>query len=174
MSEVSGKVSAVFGTALFLALAPGIVAGVIPYWISGWEQQAPLLGLPLLRWVGIALIAIGAPVLLDSFARFALQGVGTPAPVAPTKHLVVTGLYRYVRNPMYLAVAATIFGQALYLGSIALLIYGALFALIVHAFVLAYEEPTLRNTFGAEYERFCAHVNRWRPRLRPWRDDGVA
>lgn len=168
------KVSAVFGTALFLALVPGIVAGLIPFWISGWEQQAPLFGLPILRWVGLALIAIGAPVLLDSFARFALQGLGTPAPVAPTKHLVVTGLYRYVRNPMYLAVAAAIFGQALYLGSVALLVYSVIFALIVHAFVLAYEEPTLRSTFGAEYERFCAHVNRWWPRLHPWHDDGVA
>lgn len=170
---MTSKLSAIFGTALFLALAPGVVAGVIPYWISGWEQRPPLLGFPFIRGIGLLLILIGAPALLDSFARFALQGIGTPAPLAPTQHLVVTGLYRYVRNPIYLAVAAIIFGQGLYLGSVALLIYGVCFLVIVHLFVLGYEEPTLRKTFGAEYERFCANVNRWLPRLRPWRDDGV-
>ncbi len=160
-----------FGTALFLALAPGIAAGVVPWWISGWEQQAPLFGLPVLRVVGMLMILIGTPVLLDSFARFALQGNGTPAPVLPTRHLVVSGLYRYVRNPMYLAVAATIIGQGLYLGNLELLGYGALLGLAFRLFVLGYEEPTLRSSFGAEYDAFCANLHRWRPRLRPWHSD---
>jgi len=169
MGPATGKASAILGTALFLVAAPGVVAGVIPFWLSGWEQQPALLGLPPTR-LGLLLIVAGIAVLLDSFARFALQGIGTPAPIAPTKHLVVTGLYRYVRNPMYLAVGATIVGQALYLGNVTLLIYGACFALAVHLFVRGYEEPTLHRTFGADYERFCAHVNRWWPRLHPWRD----
>jgi protein-S-isoprenylcysteine O-methyltransferase Ste14 len=171
---VAGRTSAIFGTALFLALAPGIVAGAIPFWISGWEQHPPLLGLSVLRGLGLLLILLGVPVLLDSFARFALQGIGTPAPVAPTQHLVVSGLYRHVRNPMYIAVAATILGQGLYLGNTALLIYGACIALGFHLFVRGYEEPTLRKSFGAEYDAFCANVHRWLPRLRPWRGDGVA
>lgn len=166
-----GRTSAIFGTALFFALVPAVLAGVIPYWMTGWAQRPPLLGLPYLRGIGILLIAIGAPVLIDSFARFALQGLGTPAPVAPTRHLVVSGLYRHVRNPMYVAVTAAIFGQALYLGNTALLIYGACFLLVCHLFVLGYEEPTLRGRFGAEYDAFCANVNRWWPRLSPWRDD---
>jgi protein-S-isoprenylcysteine O-methyltransferase Ste14 len=168
------RIPAIFGTALFLALAPGIIAGVIPWWISGWELKSPLFGLALLRVIGILLILIGTPVLLDSFARFALKGGGTPAPVLPPQHLVVSGLYRHVRNPMYLAVAATIFGQGLYLGNPALLGYGALISLAFHLFVLGYEEPTLRRTFGAEYEAFCAGVHRWLPRLRPWHSDRAA
>lgn len=170
----AGRTSAVLGTALFLALAPGIVAGAIPFWISGWELRPPLLGLSILRGIGLLLILLGVPVLLDSFARFALQGIGTPAPAAPTRHLVVSGFYRFVRNPMYLAVAATILGQGLYLGNTTLLIYGACIALGFHLFVLGYEEPTLRRTFGAEYDTFCANVHRWVPRLRPWSGDRAA
>jgi protein-S-isoprenylcysteine O-methyltransferase Ste14 len=107
--------------------------------------------------------------LLESFARFALQGLGTPAPVFPTRRLVVTGVYRYVRNPMYVAVAAIILGQALLFGSVALLEYGAVVWLMFHLFVLLYEEPTLRGVFGSDYEAFRAAVPRWIPRLTPWR-----
>ena len=113
-------------------------------------------------------MAVGVPVLLDSFARFALQGLGTPAPVLPTRHLVVTGFFRHVRNPMYVAVASLIFGQGLFFGSVTVLEYGAAVWLAFFLFVLLYEEPTLRRTFGAEYEEFRAHVPRWIPRLRPW------
>jgi protein-S-isoprenylcysteine O-methyltransferase Ste14 len=128
-----------------------------------------LLGLFPLRFVGCLLIGAGLPVLIDSFARFAFQGLGTPAPVFPTRHLVVSGLYRHVRNPMYVAVVAVILGQGLLLGNLSVLRYGALVWLAFHLFVLAYEEPTLRATFGTEYEAFCANVPRWIPRLRPWR-----
>ncbi len=107
-------------------------------------------------------------MLLDSFARFAIEGLGTPAPVFPTRHLVVTGWYRYVRNPMYVAVVSIIVGQALLFGSITLLEYGALVWLFFHLFVLAYEEPTMRATFGEEYRLYCANVPRWIPRLSPW------
>jgi protein-S-isoprenylcysteine O-methyltransferase Ste14 len=159
---------AILGSFLFLLLAPGVVAGLAPWWISRWHMQPPFLGLSLFRVAGAALIALGTPALLDSFARFALQGLGTPAPVFPTRHLVVTGLYRCVRNPMYVGVVSVIAGQGLLLGNARVLGYGALVWLAFSLFVIGYEEPTLRRTFGAEYERFCANVPRWIPRLRPW------
>ena len=121
------------------------------------------------RGVGMLLIAAGLPGLIDSFARFALQGLGTPAPIAPPQNLVVTGLYRYVRNPMYVAVVAVILGQGILFGDWRLLIYGGLLWLAFHAFVLAYEEPVLAESFGAQYEDFRANVPRWLPRLTPWR-----
>jgi protein-S-isoprenylcysteine O-methyltransferase Ste14 len=118
--------------------------------------------------VGAAMIALGCAGLIDSFVRFALQGLGTPAPVAPTERLVVTGLYRCVRNPMYVAVLCTIFGQALLFASGPLVLYGAAVWLLFHSFVALYEEPVLRARYGAEYDAFCAAVPRWIPRLRPW------
>ena len=111
----------------------------------------------------------GALALLDSFARFAINGLGTPAPVFPARHLVTTGLYRYVRNPMYLAVVALIAGQGLLLGNTGLLDYGVIVWLAFHLFVIRYEEPMLQATFGPEYEAFRSGVSRWLPRLRPWR-----
>jgi protein-S-isoprenylcysteine O-methyltransferase Ste14 len=163
------KVLAVVGSAVFLVIAPGFVAGLVPWWISHWQVEAPFLGMPPFRLAGGILIALGVTGLLDSFVRFALQGVGTPAPVFPTRHLVVTGLYRYVRNPMYVAVVSTILGQGLIFGSVTLLEYGAVAWLLFDTFVLIYEEPTLRATFGAEYRSFCAEVPRWIPRLTPWK-----
>jgi protein-S-isoprenylcysteine O-methyltransferase Ste14 len=162
------KVLAIVGSAIFLIVAPGFVAGLTPWWISHWRVEPSFLGLPLFRIVGGVLLALGIVGLLDSFVRFALQGVGTPAPVFPTRHLVVTGLYCYVRNPMYVAVVFTILGQALIFGNVTLLEYGGLVWLLFHLFVLIYEEPTLRANFGAEHETFCAEVPRWIPRFTPW------
>jgi len=163
------RTRSVVGTVLFLLLAPGTVAGLVPWWISGWKFEPPLLGIAWTRWLGVALMAAGAPALLDSFARFALQGLGTPAPVLPTSRLVVTGLYRRVRNPMYLGVVTVVLGQGLLIGSARVLGYGVWLWLIFHLFVLGYEEPTLERSFGTEYDRFCRNVPRWIPRLRPWR-----
>ncbi len=163
------KVSAILGSAVFLVLVPGFVAGLVPWWISGWRLQLPFFGFSVFRIVGGILLALGIVGLVDSFARFAVQGLGTPAPVAPTKHLVVTGLYRFVRNPMYVSVASAIFGQALVFGNVRLLEYGLLVWLAFHLFVLLYEEPTLRKTYGAEYEAYCGAVPRWIPRLKPWK-----
>jgi protein-S-isoprenylcysteine O-methyltransferase Ste14 len=160
---------AILGSGLFLVIAPGSVAVLVPWWISRWRLQTPLWGLRPIRVVGVLLIAAGLPVLLDSFARFALQGLGTPAPLFPTRHLVVTGLYRYVRNPMYVAVVSLIVGQGLLLGNLRVLGYGLVVWLACHVFVLLYEEPMLRSTFGVEYDAFRANVPRWIPRLHPWR-----
>jgi protein-S-isoprenylcysteine O-methyltransferase Ste14 len=114
---------------------------------------------------------MGAVVLLNAFVRFVLEGRGTPAPVAPTQHLVVGGLYRHVRNPMYLAVAATIVGQALLLGRLELFAYAALFLITTAAFARWYEEPTLQRQYGAEYEEYRRAVPGWWPRLGPWRSE---
>jgi protein-S-isoprenylcysteine O-methyltransferase Ste14 len=154
---------AIFGSALFLVLAPGTVAGLVPWWISQWRFERHWLSLQI---AGAVLLMLGALVLLDSFARFAIKGLGTPAPVFPTRHLVITGLYRYVRNPMYVAVVALILGQGLIFGNVRVLEYGALIWLAFHLFVIGYEEPTLRASFGPEYEAFCRTVPRWIPRLK--------
>ena len=159
---------AIVGSAIFLVIAPGFVAGLVPWWISHWRVEAPFFGMSILRFAGGVLIVLGAIGLLDSFIRFAVQGLGTPAPVFPTRHLVVTGLYRYVRNPMYVAVVSTILGQGLILGNVMLMEYGGVVWLLFHLFVLVYEEPTLRGTFGSEYESYCEAVPRWIPRLTPW------
>ena len=158
---------AVLGSALFFVVAPGTVAGLVPWWISRRGLETVTLEWPL-QALGVLLIAAGALVLMYCFVRFAIQGLGTPAPVFPTRHLVVSGLYRFVRNPMYLAVVSVIFGQSLLFGNVRVLCYGALVWLAFHLFVFVYEEPTLRSTYGAAYQRFCGAVPRWIPRLTPW------
>ena len=163
------RIAAILGSGIFLVIAPGTLAVYVPWTLSRWHMAPPLLGFFPFRVIGGLLIALGLPVLLDSFARFAIQGLGTPAPIAPPRHLVVTGLYRYVRNPMYVAVTSLIFGQGLLLGNVIILVYGLVVWLSFHIFVLAYEEPTLRARFGDDYTAFCAHVRRWWPRVKPWR-----
>jgi protein-S-isoprenylcysteine O-methyltransferase Ste14 len=156
------------GSFIFFCVAPGVVAGIIPGEIAGWQIGPPFLGLGVFRVVGVLLIIIGAACLLESFARFAIKGHGTPAPVAPPATLVVSGLYRYVRNPMYIAVVATILGQALLFGSIGVLgLAGAVWCLF-YLIVIAYEEPTLRWQFGDSYSAYQAGVRRWWPRVKPW------
>ena len=159
---------AIAGSAMFLVLAPGIVAAYIPWRICQWHVDAPLAGIYSFRVLGGMLIVTGLPVLVDSFARFAFQGLGTPAPIFPTRHLVVSGAYRYVRNPMYAAVVSLILGQGLFFGNVRVLEYGVAVWTAFHLFVLIYEEPILRRTFGFEYEDFCTNVRRWTPRMRPW------
>jgi protein-S-isoprenylcysteine O-methyltransferase Ste14 len=156
---------ALLATAVFLCLAPGTVAGLIPWWISRWEFQPAFFDLEFVRWLGVVLIVLAAPVLLESFGRFAVEGLGTPAPVLPTQNLVVRGFYRYVRNPMYVAVVSIIFGQGLLLGNSLLLLYGVVVWATFHGFVLLYEEPKLRKTYGREYEAYCTRVARWVPKI---------
>ena len=159
------KTIAILGSAFFFVVAPCTLAGLIPWSITRWELRPPFFGLELTRVIGVILILAGVPGLVDSFARFALQGLGTPAPIAPPRNLVVTGLYRYVRNPIYVAVVAIVLGQAVLLGDWRLIVYGALLWLAFHLFVVAYEEPTLEQTFGGDYEAFRANVPRWIPRM---------
>lgn len=165
---MSERMRAIVGSIVFLFVAPGIVAGVLPWWISGYRMEPALLGFEPFRWLGVLLLALGGVLLIETFARFALQGLGTPAPIAPTKTLVVTGSYRFVRNPMYVAVISLILGQALLFGSVWTLVYSLFGWLIVHLFVLGYEEPTLSHSYGEQYDRYRANVRRWIPRLTPW------
>jgi protein-S-isoprenylcysteine O-methyltransferase Ste14 len=160
--------AAVAGSAVFFALAPGTVAGLVPWLLTRWQSGAPLSAWWPLRVAGAVLILAGAAVLISAFVRFVVEGFGTPAPVAPTANLVVGGLYRYVRNPMYLAVSATILGQALLLWRAGLLVYAAVIVAAFVLFVLGYEQPTLSEQFGASYEAYRRAVPGWWPRLRPW------
>jgi protein-S-isoprenylcysteine O-methyltransferase Ste14 len=163
------KLLVAVGSIAFFVLVPGTVVGLIPWWMTGWDVREPLPYWAPARVVGAALIVMGAAVLIHAFARFVVEGLGTPAPVAPPEHLVVGGSYQYVRNPMYVAVLAIIVGQALALGQLILLAYAAAVWIAVASFVRWYEEPTLSHRFGAQYEAYRRAVPAWRPRLRPWR-----
>jgi len=159
------KLNAAVGTTAFLLLAPGLVGGFGPWLVTRWDTRSPLGHWLGFRVVGALLIAAGAFVLLHAYVRFVVEGLGPPAPVAPPERLVVGGLYRYVRNPMYISVAATIVGQALLFGRLELLAYAAVFLALSAAFVHWYEEPHLTRLFGAEYEAYRRAVPAWWPRL---------
>jgi protein-S-isoprenylcysteine O-methyltransferase Ste14 len=163
---------AAVGSFLFAVGMPGVMAGLVPYSITGgWKGSgAPLV----LQAVGAALLLAGVGALTHTVLRFVVEGRGTPFPAAPTENLVVGGLYRYVRNPMYLAVIAIILGQAAILGSAALLLYAAIIWVTVASFVRFYEEPTLANRYGDRYEVYRRAVRGWLPRATPWSgDDGT-
>lgn len=150
--------------AFFAVLVPGTVAGLVPYYITlrggqntpDWYDSWARLG-----WVPTA---AGVVMLVWCIADFAASGKGTPAPIDPPKHLVVRGLYRYVRNPMYIGVLLILLGEWLVFPSAALMIYAAAIFSMFHTFVLLYEEPVLRRKFGESYDAYCRDVNRWVPR----------
>jgi protein-S-isoprenylcysteine O-methyltransferase Ste14 len=163
------KSTAAVGSAVFFLLAPGVVAGLIPWWLTRWQVREPVPYWAPVRVLGGILLLAGLIALVRAFVRFVVEGLGTPAPVAAPEHLVVGGVYRYVRNPMYVAVLAAIVGQALLLGRLGLLLYAGAAWLLVAAFVRWYEEPTLTRRFGADYEAYRLAVPAWWPRLRPWK-----
>jgi len=165
------RLTAAVGSVLFFAVAPGVVAGLVPWWLTRWQVRGPLAHWAPLRVAGLVLLILGGAVLVQAFARFVTEGHGTPAPVAPTERLVVGGLYRYVRNPMYLAVVAAIIGQGLALGQPVLLGYAAAVWVTVATFVRWYEEPTLARQFGEQYQAYRRAVPAWRPRIRSWHQD---
>jgi protein-S-isoprenylcysteine O-methyltransferase Ste14 len=153
----------VLKTLLFTVVVPGTVAGWVPWTLRG---NSPATANSALCWTGVLLIAIGVAIYLHTaFWGFALRGHGTPAPIAPTKKLVVEGLHRYVRNPMYIGVLSIVIGQALLFKSISVARYAAILWLAFHLFVLFYEEPTLQRQFGSEYDEYRGRVPRWLPRF---------
>jgi protein-S-isoprenylcysteine O-methyltransferase Ste14 len=164
--------TAAVGSALFFLLAPGVVVGLVPWALTRWQVREPLPYWAPARVLGGAVLVAGLIALVQAFVRFVVEGHGTPAPVAAPERLVVGGLYRYVRNPMYVAILAAIVGQALLLGQLGLLLYAAASWLIAAAFVRWYEEPTLTRRFGADYEAYRRAVPAWWPRLRPWEPGG--
>ena len=174
MSSVrTARSLAVIASAAFLVLAPGTVAVYIPWRITHWHGDVNLPLSALAKISGTILALLGSATLVACFLRFAIQGLGTPAPPLPTRKLIVRGFYRYVRNPMYVAVIGVILGQALALGSLRLITYAACVWLAMHLFVLFYEEPKLHSTFGAEYESYLRAVPRWIPRLKPAKPSGT-
>jgi protein-S-isoprenylcysteine O-methyltransferase Ste14 len=142
---------------------PGILLVLLPWdftrfrVLSGWNEP-----------VGSVLIVLGLVPLLESIGRFIVVGRGALIPTVPTEHLVVSGLYRFVRNPMYVGVALVLAGEALLFWSRNVAMELACVAVAVHLFVSLYEEPKLTRTFGDEYRNYQRHVRRWIPRLRPW------
>jgi protein-S-isoprenylcysteine O-methyltransferase Ste14 len=156
------RVRAAVGTAVFLVIAPGTVVGLLPWLITGWHSGSTRPA--VLVAVGAIFTAAGCAVLLYAFGQFVVDGLGTPAPPAPTDVLVSRGPYRYVRNPMYLAVLAAILGQAALLARPVLLAYAAAVAAGFLAFVRWYEEPTLRRRYGVAYDEYRGRVPGWLPR----------
>jgi protein-S-isoprenylcysteine O-methyltransferase Ste14 len=161
------KPSAIAGSVAFLILVPGVVAGLAPWFLTN-GYGLPLSSSAAMIAAGSILVMAGLAVLLHSFARFAFEGAGTPAPIAPTERLVVGGAYRYVRNPMYVAVLSIIIGQALLFADWSLVLYAGVVAAAVFTFVRLYEEPTLARRYGDEYEAYRRAVPGWLPRLTPW------
>ena len=160
--------AAAVGSVAFFFVAPATLAGWVPWWLTHWSPGPPLLGVTAFRPVGTVVLVCGTAIVIECFCRFALKGIGTPAPVAPPQHLVVSGLYRFVRNPIYLGVLAAVLGQALLLGSAVLLQYAAIVWGAFFFFVVVYEEPALGAQFGEEYARYRRNVPRWVPRSTPW------
>jgi len=157
--------SAVY-TAVFFVLAPGGNAVLVPWLITRWRR--PVDGLGPEDVAGGLLLVAGLAVVVACFARFVTEGHGTPAPVAPTQTLVVGGLYRHVRNPMYVGVAWAIAGQALLFHSWGVLLWLTVFLVAVASFVRGYEEPRLAAQFGASYDAYRRSVPAWWPRVRPY------
>jgi protein-S-isoprenylcysteine O-methyltransferase Ste14 len=169
------RLRAAIGSLLFLLIAPGTLAGLVPWWLTGWAiHDWPEPYAAPLRLVGAVLIVLGVPALLHAFVRFVLEGIGTPAPVAPPERLVVGGLHRHVRNRIYIALIATIVGQALVLAQQGLLLCAVGMGVAFVAFVYGYEEPTLSEKLGAEYDAYREAVPAWWPRLQPWQPKGEA
>jgi protein-S-isoprenylcysteine O-methyltransferase Ste14 len=151
------------GSILFFILAPGMVAGLIPLALL---RMGPQVQAGFLAYVAFPLWVIGTTVLIWCFWDFLVKGKGTPAPINPPKELVVSGLYKYVRNPMYVGILLVILGHFLWFGFWNLLIYAAVVFAAFSAFVIFYEEPTLKRNFGAAYEDYLKRVPRWIPKFR--------
>ena len=143
---------------------PGMVAGFIPWNYFGIGRMAIHLDDPM-HLAGLACIAAGAALLGACIVEFARSGKGTLSPADPPRELVVRGLYRYVRNPMYLAVTMIVLGEAVWARSWALFWYWMFFFACCNAFVMGYEEPYLRSRFGASYDAYAGRVGRWIPRM---------
>jgi protein-S-isoprenylcysteine O-methyltransferase Ste14 len=145
---------------------PGLISFYIPAWITHWH--IPPDGRTWRVPLGCLLIALGVIPLFESIIRFLRVGHGTLSPTHPTETLVISGLYRYVRNPMYVGILFILLGQIILFLNKSLATYAVCVAIAMNLFVLLYEEPTLRARYGEQYINFCRNVPRWLPRLTPW------
>jgi protein-S-isoprenylcysteine O-methyltransferase Ste14 len=159
--------AAAIASAAFFVAAPGTVAALVPWLITRWHIPDVDPAWRIIQIIGVVLIVVGAIPPIHAFAQFVNAG-GTPMPIAPTQHLVVSGFNRYLRNPMYAGLLLVIIGQAMLFGSGWLLVYAAVAWMVTASFVRWYEEPTLTRQFGAQYLAYRRNVPAWWPRLRPW------
>ncbi len=158
---------ALWGTLVFVAIDGAAVIVLVPASLTdGWQMAEPPLGGAWLRWLGAAVFLAALPIFVDFLVRFVKDGLGTPVPLPEPERLVVTGVFRSVRNPGYVAVVSMIAGQGLFFGSWPVLAWAGVAAAAFHLFVVLYEEPHLARKFGADYAAYCAGVPRWLPRLR--------
>jgi protein-S-isoprenylcysteine O-methyltransferase Ste14 len=153
----------IFKTILFTVIVPGAVTVYIPLFLFGPARSSLPFALGPFRYIGIAFILLGILIYLWCAWDF-VSGRGTPAPIDPPKELVVRGLYRFVRNPMYVGVLSILIGEAFFFESATLFWYGAAVFLLFNLFVIFYEEPALGRQFGKSYEDYLATVGRWLPR----------
>ena len=149
---------------LWTILLPGVFAGYVPWRFFRFGRTRFNLSNPA-QLLGLLFVGAGAVLLAACIVEFARSGRGTLSPVDPPRRLVVRGLYRYVRNPMYLSVTTIVLGEGLLTWSAALGVYWAIWFLGANLFVIGYEEPTLRLRFGASYDEYRRQVGRWVPTL---------
>jgi protein-S-isoprenylcysteine O-methyltransferase Ste14 len=157
------RLGPILQTILFTIFVPGTVLGLVPWGLMGGFRR-PAGG--ALTVLGIVIVLLGAAIYFRCAWEFAVRGLGTPAPIAPTKYLVTTALHQYVRNPMYIGVLLVLAGEAIVFRAVVLLQYWGFCFVAVYLFVLFYEEPTLRQQFGESYEEYRRAVPRWIPRFR--------
>lgn len=148
-------------TVTYASLFVGLVLIYIPAAFLSWSGIVRPTGIGVQQVSGMIIGAAGAAVALWCVLTFATIGKGTPAPFDPPRKLVIRGPYRFVRNPMYIGAGLALAGATLFYGSLPLLIYTVAFFLVTHLFVVLYEEPTLRRTFGQDYEMYCSKIKRW-------------
>jgi protein-S-isoprenylcysteine O-methyltransferase Ste14 len=146
---------------LWTTLCPGVVTVVIPVFILSAESPGDAPG--YMRWIGMLLILCGAWILISCIYMFGKFGKGTLSPFDPARHLVIKGLYRYVRNPMYVGVMIVLVGEALWSCSLMMVFYALIVFVAFNLFIIFYEEPYLRREFGDQYDRYKANVGRWIP-----------
>ena len=157
------RASLVLRSLLWTIVMPGVIAGYLPWRFFGLAHALIDLRQPL-DIVGLSFVALGVLLLAVCIFEFARSGRGTLSPVDPPRHLVVRGIYRYVRNPMYLSVTVILLGEAMVIRSSTLVAYWAIWFFWVNVFVVGYEEPTLRRQFGASYDAYTRQVGRWIPK----------
>jgi len=150
-------------TVLWTAFVPGTLTVLLPYLLLSSKREPFTLDLSVFRFAGLIPMVLGALFYLWCAWDFTFSGKGTPAPFDPPKEIVVRGLYRHVRNPMYVAVLLILIGEAILVQSALLLILSGLLFSVFHVWVILYEEPVLRRRFGTPYEDYCVNISRWIP-----------
>ncbi len=155
--------------AAFTLLVPGTVIGLVPWLMLRHAGDGRSFRFEGIGWFGAAAAALGLAIYSWCAWEFAARGRGTPAVYDPPRHLVVSGLYRRVRNPMYVGVLLALAGEALLSRSTSVAVYASALALVFHLHVVLREEPALRRSFPGDFAAYCAGVRRWLPRWRAWR-----